>query len=193
MIAALRAPDDVDRLVGTAASLDHAVVDLADADSLRQAMRDTDVVVNAIRLREDIAPTALVALQIRLRTAADHAAGDAPRIVTVGGAGALRLPGGKRFWQTPAFPRRTLPRGRAHAALRDHLETGDSGEGWAYLIPPAAYDPHGPRTGRWEQFAPCADEASFTDRAISCGDFGAAVAAFVIGGRVGTQLIAWPR
>lgn len=191
--AALRAAEDVDRLVGTAASLDHAVVDIADVDSLRGAMCDTDVVVNAIRLREDIAATELVALQIRLRTAGEHTKGDALRIVTVGGAGALRLPGGTRFWQTPAFPRHTLPRGRAHAALRDHLETGAGGEAWAYLIPPPAYDPQGPRTGRWEQSEPCADEASFSDRAISYADFGAAVAAIVIGDRMGTQLIAWPR
>lgn len=191
--AALRDPADTGRLARTAASLEHAVVDLASTNSLRQAMDGVGVVVNAIRLREDIAPTELIAVHERLRSTGGDTQEDVPRIVTVGGAGALRLPDGARFWQSPAFPQTTLPRGRAHAALRDHLEAGNAGDAWAYLIPPPAYDPDGSATGRWERVPPAKDETSFTVRAISYADFGAAVAEVAAGVDTGTQLIAWPR
>jgi len=192
--AALRAPADGNRLAGTAASLLPQVVDIADGASLRQAMAGVTVVVNAIRLREDIDPTALVCLNDRLVTASIATNGDdPPRIVTVGGAGALRLPGGTRFWEHPMFPRPTLPRGRAHAAFRDHLESGRAGEAWAYLIPPPAYQPHGPARGHWQATAPSTDESVFTTHAISYADFGRAVAAVALGDQTGTRLIAWPR
>ena len=123
--------------------------------------------------------TELIDLHERL-LAAVETRGRACRIVTVGGAGALRLPGGERFWQSPAFPRATLPRGHAHAALRDHLEAGNAGDTWAYLIPPPAHVPDGPATGRWEIVPPALDETAFTDRAISYADFGAAVVEAVV-------------
>ena len=188
--AALRDRADTGRLAKTAASLDTAVVGLTSTTSLRQAMDGVAVVVNAIRLREDIAPTELIDLHERL-LAAVETRGRACRVVTVGGAGALRLPGGERFWQSPAFPRATLPRGHAHAALRDHLEAGNAGDTWAYLIPPPAYVPDGPATGRREIVPPALDETAFTDRAISYADFGAAVVEAVVNAGRGTQLIAW--
>jgi len=190
--AALRDPADASRLTHTAASLRHVVVDLSDRESLRRAMDGAGVVVNTIRLRDDIAWTELIAVHERLLSAGRDRHDGVPRIVTVGGAGALHLPGGERFWQAPAFPRATLPRGRGHAALRDYLEAGDVGGAWAYLIPPPAYDPDGPATGRWERIATAADETPFTARAISYADFGAAVAQVATGEDTGTQLIAWP-
>lgn len=191
--AALRDPADTTRLADTAASLNQTVVDSANTESLTRAMQGVDVVVNAIRLREDIAPTELVSLHDRLVTASIRANEAPSRIVTIGGAGALRLPDGKRFWQDPTFPQSTLPRGRAHAALRDHLDTGQAGTAWEYLIPPPSYDPGGPATGRWEHSAASEDETFFTKRAISYADFGAAIANNTGNERTGTQLIAWPQ
>ena len=191
--AALRAPTDTSRLVRSAARVRHVLFDLADPASIQAAMDGIEVVVNAIRLREDIAATELIGVHQRLLAAGVGAPGGAPRIVTIGGAGALRLPGGERFWQTPVFPRVTLPRGRAHAALRDHLESGEAGDAWAYLIPPPAFDPNGPATGRWERLVPAADETPFIQRAISYADFGAAVAETAMAADAGTQLIAWPQ
>ncbi|MDO5678664.1 MAG: NAD(P)H-binding protein, partial [Propionibacteriaceae bacterium] len=173
-VAALRTASDVVRVAEAACPVRPAVVDIDDAGSLRAVLQGCDVVVNAIRLREQIAPEALVDLHERL-VAAGAGQADPPRIVTVGGAGALRLPDGSRFWQRPEFPAVTLPRGRAHAALRDHLEAS-AGQGWAYLIPPPAYDPAGPATGRVVEWAPSADESAFLRRAVSYADFGAAVA-----------------
>lgn len=68
-----------------------------------------------------------------------------------------------------------------------------AGQGWAYLIPPPAYDPAGPATGRVVEWAPSADESAFLRRAVSYADFGAAVAAHALGnnGVPGTRLIAW--
>lgn len=191
--AALRAPGDVGRLADTRAALETVLVDITDTGSLRQAIAGDQVVVNAIRLREEIEPTELAALHDRIVTASAEANGGNPAlVVTVGGAGALRLPDGRRFWQDPAFPSRTLPRGRAHAELRDHLEAGSAGERWSYLIPPPAYLLDGAATHRWETLAPSSDESAFTRRSISYADFGAAVAQAVTSETVGTRLIAWP-
>lgn len=191
--AALRNPTDIDRLASTSAQLETTLVDISDTESLRRAVEGAGVVVNAIRLREGIDPTELVALHERIVTASTEANGGAPaRIVTVGGAGALRLPGGKRFWQDPRFPSRALPRGHAHAVLRDHLEVGNAGNEWAYLIPPPAYAPDGPVMGRWEAIAPSTDESAFTARTISYADFGTAVVDHVGSNETGTHLITWP-
>ena len=134
IVAGLRTDVDRSRLPGDAGITGTALVDLASIATLQRAIRGMNVVVNAIRLREDIPATALVALHhlILDATPSTHP----PLVVTVGGAGSLHLPGGRRFWQSPAFPTRTLPRGRAHAELRDHLEAGTAGGHWAYLIPP---------------------------------------------------------
>ena len=123
VVAAIRTPADTQRLPATRASVQTAIVDLNDLDTLRSAARGADVIVNAIRLRDDISPDALVHLHDILRTAAPDAL-----IVTAGGAGSLHLPNGTRFWQHPSFPAQTLPRGIAHARLRDHLESGADGD-----------------------------------------------------------------
>ncbi|WP_145942874.1 NAD(P)-dependent oxidoreductase [Corynebacterium glyciniphilum] len=191
-IVALRAPEDGARLPALKKPPARVRVDINDEISLRNALDTVEVVVNAIRLRGNIPTDGLVTLHDRILAAGRQARGKAPRIVTVGGAGALRLPGGHRFWESPTFPHTTLPRGRAHAALRDHLETAHTGGEWAYLIPPPTYDPDGAATGRWERSVPGPDESAFTRRAVSYADFGAAVADAATDNLNGTRLIAWP-
>lgn len=190
--AALRRPNDARRLPETAVPVDRAVVDVDDTASLHHAAQAAEVIINAIRLREDIPPTALVDLHQRIAAAGRPDRGAAPLIVTVGGAGALRLADGSRFWQHPGFPERTLPRGRAHAQLRDHLEAGPSVTPWTYLIPPPAFDPDGPRTGHHTAWEPSDGESAFTERAISYADFATAVAQAALKRETGTRLIAWP-
>ncbi|QVQ52322.1 NAD(P)H-binding protein [Spiractinospora alimapuensis] len=143
VVAALRSPRDATRPPTVPAPVEAVVLDLTDPTSVRAAARGIDVVVNAVRLREDIPPAALVDLHESLRSAAPND----PGIVTVGGAGSLHLPDGTRFWRHPSFPPPTLPRGIAHAQLRDHLESGAAGAGWVYLIPPPTFVPDGPRLG----------------------------------------------
>ena len=164
------------------------VIALDDPDHLREALTGIDVVVNAIRLRDDIPPTALVDLHTRIVDAQDETRN--PLIITVGGAGALHLGDGRRFWQDPAFPTVTLPRGIAHAALRDHLESGRPPHRWAYLIPPPAYQPDGPFTGTYRRRPPAADERAFLQTSISYEDYALALCDAALGHWTGTHLIA---
>ena len=187
IVAGLRTKVDRSRLPGDACIAGTALVDLASIASLQRAMRDMDAVVNAIRLREDIPATALVDLHRLILNAAPDA--HPPLIVTVGGAGSLHLPGQHRFWQSSAFPARTLPRGRAHAELRDHLEAGYAGRHWAYLIPPPAFIPEAPATGGYRVWRPSGDESGFIRRTISYTDFALAVADALGQGWTGTRLV----
>lgn len=162
-------------------------VELEDPHRMRGALEGIDVVVNAIRLRGDIPRTALVELHDRIVGAWDSSAD--PLVVHVGGAGALRLGDGRRFWQDPAFPRVTLPRGIAHAALRDHLESGTA-QRWAYLIPPPDYRPDEGLSGTYRCYPPSTDERAFLGRAVGYQDFSLALADAVTGRWTGTHLIA---
>ena len=105
---------------------DVRAIDLTDPVLMRAALSGIDVVVNAIRLPGEIPATALIGLHERIATARDERREEreGPLIIHVGGAGSLHLGDGRRFWQDPAFPAVTLPRGVAHAALRDPLESG---------------------------------------------------------------------
>ncbi|MGV0838308.1 NAD(P)-dependent oxidoreductase [Mycolicibacterium thermoresistibile] len=189
VVAALRAPGDESRLPATDHRTHPVVVDSTDRTSLRQAARGADVIVNAIRLRGDIGPTALIDVHQRILDAVEDLDTE-PLVVTVGGAGALRLSDGTPFWQHPAFPVPTLPRGRAHDRLRTHLEAGLAGTGWSYLIPPPAFDPDGAATGRYAAWPAAVDETAHTRRAVSYADYAAAVAAAVNERWTGTRLIA---
>lgn len=163
------------------------LIDLDDPSTMRRSLAGIDVVVNAIRLREDIAATALIDLHELIRRASDE---DVDlRIVHVGGAGTLHLTGGLRFWQHPCFPAATLPRGIAHAELRDHLETGGCAAPWTYLVPPPDYLPDGPCTGDYKRLAPSDDETPFLTGRISYEDFSLAVADAIGNGWSGTHLI----
>ena len=96
------------------------VVDIDDQTSLSTALEGIDIVINAIRLRDDIAASALVELHQSIVAARDTSR--ELYVVHVGGAGALHMDDGRRFWETPGFPAVTLPRGIGHAHLRDYLE-----------------------------------------------------------------------
>ena len=146
------------------------LIDLDDPSTMRRSLAGIDVVVNAIRLREDIAATALIDLHELIRRASDE---DVDlRIVHVGGAGSLHLTGGL-----------------AHAELRDHLETGGCAAPWTYLVPPPDYLPDGPCTGDYKRLAPSDDETPFLTGRISYEDFSLAVADAIGNGWSGTHLI----
>lgn len=187
-IAAFRTDRDRSRLPRKARPSATTVVEIDSHATLASAVHGVDVIVNAIRLREEIADTALIDLHHRIldATAPD---GETPLIVTVGGAGALRTPDGARFWQHPTFPPRTVPRGRAHAQLRDHLEAGQAGDRWAYLVPPPVFDPAGPATGQFRLWTPSDDESAFTRSSISYQDYASALAEAVLTTLTGTTLV----
>ncbi|QKG83639.1 NAD(P)H-binding protein [Kroppenstedtia pulmonis] len=185
--AAIRDLSDSSRLSKTRRPIHTMVVDIDNIFSLRKATSQADIIVNAIRLRGNIPPRALVTLDKRIREGVGDMEGRL--IITVGGAGSLHMLYGQRFWQDPAFPKRTLPRGIAHAKLRDYLEELPP-TSWAYLIPPPAYNPTGPRTGCYNRWTPSNDESEFLNRSISYEDFATAVCKAVSEGWTGVHLIA---
>lgn len=186
--AAVRNTSDSSRLPETNRPFQTAIVNIDDISSLRNATAKVDIIVNAIRLRGNISPTALVTLDRRIREAVDHI--DNRLIITVGGAGSLNMHNGKQFWQDPAFPKQTLPRGVAHAKLRYYLEELPMSDSWAYLIPPPAYIPTGPYTGNYYRWSPSDDESVFLSRGISYEDFATAVCDATRERWTGTHLIA---
>lgn len=183
---ALRQEIDISRLPNLDYDIQPIIVDINSIPSLNNALIDIDIVVNAIRLREDILPTALVELHKRIVEAANPYT--IPSIITVGGAGSLHPEVGKRFWQYTSFPTRTLPRGIAHAKLRDYFE-GLKENNWAYLIPPPSYISEGIRTGHYDQSLSSTNENEHLNRSISYADFAIAVCDAIENHWTGTYLI----
>ncbi|MFD3262316.1 NAD(P)-dependent oxidoreductase [Paenibacillus lentus] len=184
--AAIRDVSDSSRLPKIKRPIHTTIVDLDNILSLRKATSQADIIVNAIRLRENISRSALITLDKRIREGVGSMEGRL--IITVGGAGSLHTLHGQRFWQDPAFPKRTLPRGIAHAELRDYLEELPPAS-WAYLIPPPVYNPTGSRTGYYNRWTPSNDESEFLNRSISYEDFATAVCKAVSERWTGVHLI----
>ena len=143
---------------------------------------------------DDVRAIDLTGLHERIATARDERREEREDllIIHVGGAGSLHLGDGRRFWQDPDFPSVTLPRGVAHAALRDHLESGGGSRGssnWAYLIPPPGYVPEGRFTGAYRRLAPSDDERALLRSTISYEDFSLALADAIHEHWSGTHLI----
>lgn len=185
--AAIRDVSDSSRLSKTKQPIDTTIVDIENSLSLRKATSQADIIVNAIRLRGDIPRAALVTLDKRIRESVEDMEGRL--IITVGGAGSLYMLHGQQFWQDPAFPKRTLPRGIAHAELRDYLEELPQAS-WAYLIPPPAYIPDGLSVGTYKRWEASNDEMEFLKKSISYEDFAIAVCDAVRERWKGVHLIA---
>ncbi len=170
--AAIRNISDSSRLPKMKRPIQMTIIDIDNILSLRKAISEADIIVNAIRLRGNIPRMALVSLDKRIRESVGNM--DGRLIITVGGAGSLHTLHGQRFWQDPVFPKRTLPRGIAHAELRDYLEELPQ-TSWAYLIPPPAYIPNGLRVGTYKRWETLNDEIDFLKKRISYEDFATAV------------------
>lgn len=183
--AGLRKAEDFHRLPQNPGNIRTTIIDVDSVESLRLATNKTDIIVNAIRLRENIPALALVELDKRIRLSSSIST----RIITVGGAGSLEMSDGTQFWTSPVFPARTLPRGRAHALLRHHLET-ITDLSWTYLIPPPAYLPDGLATGNYRKWAPSEDERFFLAKQISYDDFSTAICDAIKEQWTGSHLIA---
>ncbi|MBO1005023.1 NAD(P)-dependent oxidoreductase [Pseudogracilibacillus auburnensis] len=185
--AAIRDVSDSSRLPKTKRPIHTTIVDIDDILSLRKATSEADIIVNAIRLRGNIPRAALVTLDKRIRESVEDI--ERRLIITVGGAGSLHTLYGQRFWQDSTFPKRTLPRGIAHAELRDYLEELPQAS-WAYLIPPPAYIPDGLRVGTYKRWKASNDEREFLKKSISYEDFATAVCDAVRERWQGVHLIA---
>lgn len=144
VVAAIRAPGKTHHDIDPRATVVRA--DASNSDQVAHAAAGCDVAINATRSTGEIPVDHLIALNANLATGLVRA--HVPCLVIVGGAGSLSLPDGTAFADHPEFPRQTLPRGIAHLHLRRHLERHGLPLDWQYLIPPPAFAPNGPRTGR---------------------------------------------
>ncbi|MES4908653.1 MULTISPECIES: NAD(P)H-binding protein [unclassified Streptomyces] len=122
--------------------------DVLDAQSVAAAAKDHDVLVSAVGGGDGpghiatIKPAA-VALTEGLRTLG----GQAPRLITVGGAGSLRTPDGKQVWDAPGLPDFLLQIMHAHGDALDYYRTVTDVD-WTNISPAAMIEP-GTRTGSY--------------------------------------------
>ncbi|MGW6504314.1 NAD(P)-dependent oxidoreductase [Nonomuraea angiospora] len=128
------------------ANLNVITGDVLDAQSVAAAAKGGDVVVSAVGGGDGpghiatIKPAA-VALTEGLRTLG----GQAPRLITVGGAGSLRTPDGKQVWDAPGLPGFLLQIMHAHGDALDYYRTVTDVD-WTNISPAAMIEP-GTRTG----------------------------------------------
>ncbi|MFC9425992.1 NAD(P)-dependent oxidoreductase [Streptomyces sp. NPDC056987] len=120
--------------------------DVLDGRSVAAAAEGQDVVVSAVGGSDGpghlatIKPAA-VALTEGLRPLGAQA----PRLITVGGAGSLRTPDGKQVWDAPDLPDFLLQIMHAHGDALDHYRTVTDVD-WTSISPAAMIEP-GTRTG----------------------------------------------
>ncbi|WAP59101.1 NAD(P)-dependent oxidoreductase [Streptomyces sp. S465] len=120
--------------------------DVLDPQSITAAAKDQDVVVSAVGGGDGPGHLATIrpaaeALTEGLRTLGAQA----PRLITVGGAGSLRTPDGKQVWDAPGLPEFLLQIMHAHGDALDHYRTVTDVD-WTNLSPAADIAP-GDRTG----------------------------------------------
>ncbi|HEX3733320.1 MAG TPA: NAD(P)H-binding protein [Mycobacteriales bacterium] len=70
------------------------------------------------------------------------------RLIVVGGAGSLELPGGGRFVDSPDFPAGPKPEALAHAELLELIRAEADDLDWTYISPPMVIQP-GERIGQF--------------------------------------------
>ncbi|MEV4976506.1 NAD(P)-dependent oxidoreductase [Streptomyces scopuliridis] len=122
--------------------------DVLDAQSVAAVAKSHDVVVSAVGGGDGpghiatIKPAA-VALTEGLRTLG----GQAPRLITVGGAGSLRTPDGKQAWDAPGLPEFLLQIMHAHGDALDYYRTVTDVD-WTNISPAAVIEP-GSRSGSY--------------------------------------------
>ncbi|MEU9577050.1 NAD(P)-dependent oxidoreductase [Streptomyces chilikensis] len=120
--------------------------DVLDPRSVTAAAKDQDVVVSAVGGGDGPGHLATIlpaaeALTEGLRTLGAQA----PRLITVGGAGSLRTSDGKQVWDAPGLPDFILQIMHAHGDALDHYRTVTDVD-WTNISPAAKIAP-GHRTG----------------------------------------------
>ncbi len=98
---------------------------------------------------------------------------DAPRLLTVGGAGSLRTPGGGQVWDAEALPEFLLQIMHAHGDALDYLRGVDDVR-WTNLSPAAHMEP-GERTGAYRQGGEDLVVAADGESRISTEDYAVAL------------------
>ncbi len=122
--------------------------DALDPASVAAAAKGQDAVISAVGGGDGPGHAATIepaarALVEGLRTLGEQA----PRLVTVGGAGSLRTPDGKQVWDAPGLPEGLLQIMHAHGDALDYYRTVTDVD-WTNVSPAANIAP-GERTGAY--------------------------------------------
>ena len=141
--------------------------DLADADAVRRAAADHDVVVSATgpsRTGDPHEPW-LAAVSTLIANADDA------RVLFVGGAGSLLTPDGTRLLDTDGFPAEYLAEATTGAAALDLFRAAPESLDWTFLSPAPAIAP-GERTGAYATAldTPAGDFITAEDYAVALVD-----------------------
>jgi hypothetical protein len=130
--------------IGASAGVVARQVDVMDATGLAEGLHDHDAVISAFsgHAQKDVLDYYVRGIRSIIEATRRAAV---PRLLVVGGAGSLRVPGGAQLVDTPSFP----PQWRATAegarqALR--ILEAERALNWTMLSPAAHLTP-GPRTG----------------------------------------------
>ncbi|MFF4173806.1 NAD(P)-dependent oxidoreductase [Streptomyces sp. NPDC001744] len=127
-----------------------AVGDVLDPASVAEHAEGADVLVSAVGGGDGPGHQALVKPSFESLVAGLRTLGaDAPRLVTVGGAGSLRTPDGKQVWDAEGLPESLLQIMHAHGDALDFLRTVTDIR-WTNLSPAGTIAP-GPRTGTYRE------------------------------------------
>ncbi|MFE2283381.1 NAD(P)-dependent oxidoreductase [Streptomyces sp. NPDC059443] len=123
---------------------------ILDPSSVTQTAAGQDVVVSAFGPGPGDPGTLLSAVKSLIGgVQALGADGSRPRVITVGGAGSLRTPGGPLVWDQAGIPEPILAVMHAHGDALDFLRTVPVDEvRWTNLSPAARIEP-GERTGTY--------------------------------------------
>lgn len=139
---------DAGRLPAETDSLHHHPGDVFEPDVLAGVLPGADVVVCSVALRD---PAQGGRTPVELMSGVARAAADAGvRLVTLGGAGSLKVGGGVDLVDTPEFPEVAKPES---LGFRDALhwlqESAPAGLTWTMVSPPVSIEPDQPRTGSY--------------------------------------------
>jgi putative NADH-flavin reductase len=124
------------------------VGDALDPTSVTEAARGRDVVVSAVGGGDGPGHLATIEPSAKALVGGVRALGtDAPRLISVGGAGSLRTPDGKQVWDAEGLPEFVLQIMHAHGDALDFYRTVSDVD-WTNLSPAGTIEP-GERTGAY--------------------------------------------
>ncbi|GAA3055540.1 hypothetical protein FHS39_002942 [Streptomyces olivoverticillatus] len=120
--------------------------DVLDPASVAEAAKGQDVVVSAVGGGDGPGHVATIEPAAKSLVAGVRTlGGDAPRLITVGGAGSLRTPDGKQVWDAEGLPEFLLQIMHAHGDALEYYRTVEDVR-WTNISPAALIEP-GERTG----------------------------------------------
>ncbi|MFB7502054.1 NAD(P)-dependent oxidoreductase [Streptomyces broussonetiae] len=148
--------------------------DVLDPESVTEVAKGHDVVISAVGGGDGPGHIATIrpaaeALVAGVRTLG----GDAPRLITVGGAGSLRTPDGTQVWDAEGLPEFLLQIMHAHGDALDFYRTV-SDVRWTNCSPAATIEP-GERTGTYRTATDDLVVAEDGSSRISAEDFAVAL------------------